>query len=472
MTLRRSLMIVGVVASVVAVGLLVHRGWKQMQCERLRQACRAARVLGNWVELERLATAWSDLDSRAGDPILYAAEAAVGRQALDRAAEYLGRIPDDDPRAVEALLQRVDMLFGDLARPFAAAETCQRILALAPSCGPAHRRLIFFYAVTLQRTRVAEQARRAIAAGGDIPETYVYLVGSDWLTLSNTTSVTTRWLEHHPDEELFLVAAARGDVATRGLDGSIENAGGSDTQAEAEDGSVRSTSHDQRLRALLERFPTNPELLAYFLQTASTEGDVDEVTSLLARVPAACGDDNRFWRFKGWMHAARGEAEEAQDAYGRALELNAFDFGSRHQLAEVLRTLGRTDAAAPEAALAAEGRALRRAILEQPDIASVPPAVLARVQRFIRGSGEDQVADRLSARMGDAAPTHPGVRAGPDGRLERRLLSLLTESRPATWHTVNLTAHIVDGEIWVRDAGMAGAACVWGLPVVTSDRAP
>lgn len=209
MTLRRSLMIAGVIASVVAVGLLVHRGWKQRQCERLRQACRAARVLGNWGELERLATAWSGLDSRAGDPVLYAAEAAVGRQDIERAAAYLGRIPDDDPRAVEALLQRVDMLFGDLARPFAAAETCERILALAPSCGPAHRRLIFFYAVTLQRTRVAEQARRAIESGGDIPETYVYLVGSDWLTLSNTTSVTTRWLEHHPDEELFLVAAAR-----------------------------------------------------------------------------------------------------------------------------------------------------------------------------------------------------------------------------------------------------------------------
>ena len=419
MTLRRSLMIAGLVASVVAAGLLVHRGWKQMQCERLRQACRAARVLGNWVELERLATAWSDLDSRAGDPILYAAEAAVGRQAIDRAAEYLGHIPDDDPRAVEALLQRVDMLFGDCARPFAAAETCETILALAPSCGPAHRRLIFFYAVTLQRTRVAEQARRAIAAGGDIPETYVYLVGSDWLTLSNTTRVTTRWLEHHPEEELFVVAAARGDVATRGLDGSIDDGGegGEDgEESDTEDGSVRSTLHDQRLRALLERFPRNPELLAYFLQTASTEGDIDEVTSLLARVPASCGDDNRFWRFKGWLHAARGEAEEAQAAYGRALELNPFDFGSRHQLAEVLRTLGQTDSAAPEAALAAEGRALRRAILEQPDIASVPPAVLARVQRFIRGSGADRVADRLSARLGDAAHAQPRLPASLGGR--------------------------------------------------------
>lgn len=419
MMLRRSLMIAGVVASVIAVGLLVHRGWKQRQCERLRQACRAARVLGNWAELERLATAWSDLDSRAGDPVLFAAEAAVGRKAVDRAAEYLDHIPDDDPRAVEALLQRVDMLFGDCARPFAAAETCERILSLVPSCGPAHRRLIFFYAVTLQRTRLAEQSRRAIAAGGDIPETYLYLVGSDWLTLSNTTRVTTRWLEHHPDEELFLVAAARGDVATRGLDGSIDDGGEGgegDMESDTENGSVRSTSHDQRLRALLERFPTNPELLAYFLQGASTEGDIDEVTHLLARVPATSGDDNRFWRFKGWAHAARDEAEEAQTAYGRALELNPFDFASRHQLAEVLRTRGLPDAAAPEAALAAEGRSLRRAILEQQDIGSVPPAVLARVQRFMRASGADRVADRLSARMGDAAPSDTGLPAGRGSR--------------------------------------------------------
>lgn len=400
MTPRRALVRAGVVCAVLGALVLGHRGWLTLRRDGLRRASEAARAARDWETLERTALEWATVDSAAA-PLLMAAEAAVARRAIDRAADHLGRMPDDDPKAVEALLHRVDMLFGELARPFEAAATCERILAIAPNCGPAHQRLIFFYAVTMQRTRSAAQARRAIMAGADIPETYVYLVGSDWLNLSNTTAVTTRWLLAQPDDEVLLVAAARGDIATRGLDDSIEGGDAADDDAAPRDGTAAGPRRpDDGLRALLVRFPANPELLAYFLQTAATAGDAVEVAALLARVPAASRDDNRFWRFKGWLHAARAEATEAEAAYRQALELNPFDFASRHLLADVLRKRGLMEPAASEAALAAEGRSLRRAILEQPDVGAVEPDLLRRIQRFAAASGEPEIATCLARRIG------------------------------------------------------------------------
>lgn len=423
MTRRRALTIVGLVLVVCGTGVLTVRVWHAMRCAWLRQTCRQARDAGNWDALERSALAWAGLEPRSADPLLFAAEAAVSRRDIDAAASYLQRVPDGDPKAVEALLHRVDMLFGELARPDEAADCCRRILAMEPACGPAHQRLIFFFAVTLQRPLVAAQAREAIAAGGDIPETYVYLIGSDWLTLSNTTLVNQQWLRSHPDDERFLVAAARSDIAIRGLDHSVATAdpvataSGTPVQSPADgdaaardDASARDavsteqssrggSPHEHQLRRLFERFPTNPELLAFFLQGASTAGDEAEVARLLARVPAASRNDNRFWRFKGWLHAARGQLDEASEALDEALRLNPFDWAARHQRAEVYRKVGRFEDAAREAALAAEGRQIRRAILEQPDVAAVPPATLERMQHVIRACGDPVVATRLAQRI-------------------------------------------------------------------------
>jgi tetratricopeptide (TPR) repeat protein len=394
MTRRRALTIAGLALVVCGAAVLAVRGWHALRCGWLRQTCRQARDAGNWDALERSALAWAGLEPRSADPLLFAAEAAVARRAIDTAAAHLDRVPDDDPKAVAALLHRVDMLFGELGRPEEAAETCRRVLAIDPACGPAHQRLTFYYAVTLQRTRVAAQARAAIAAGGDIPETYVYLVGADWLTLSNTTAVSDQWLKSNPDDERLLVAAARGDVAARGLDDALD----SDGPATEEAASVP-PAHETRLRSLFRRFPSNPELLAFFLQQASTAGDIDEVARLLARVPATSRDDNRFWRFKAWLHDARGEMAAADEALAAALRLNPFDHASRHLLADVRRKAGRSADAAREAALAAEGRSLRRLILEQTDVATVQPVVLDRLQRFILGCGDEEMAGCLARRI-------------------------------------------------------------------------
>lgn len=381
---------------VVAVAALIVRGivtWNDARALRLARDCREAHQAGDYAAEERLATAWCGLRPGAAEPLFFLAQAQLGLGKQAEAAETLGRLPDGDPLTLTALGDRADLLFGDLKDPREAARTCERILALDPANGEAHRRLCFFYAATLQREKLAAEARKAIELGCETPETYVYVVGSDWLTLSNTSSVNGHWLKASPDDELFLVAAARGFVSNSGLE---EDVAGDD---EADGDTRKVPEHDRRLKELLDRFPSNIELLAYFLQKATTRGDIDEVTALLGQAPPEAEGDNRFWRFKGWVHAQSDEPAEAEAAYRRALEIDPYDFATQHQLGGALRKGGKLDEAADFARLAAEGRRLRKAILEQPDVRAIPPPLLREMGIYAAGCGDRAVADRIASRL-------------------------------------------------------------------------
>lgn len=384
---------------VVAAAALIVRGvvsWNEARAERLATACREAHRAENYGSEEKLAKQWVGAVPGAAEPLFFLAQAQLGLGKQAEAADTLGRLPDGDPLTLTALGDRADLLFGDLQDPREAARTCERILRLDPANGEAHRRLCFFYAATLQREKLAAQARRAIDLGCETPETYVYIVGSDWLTLSNTSTVNGHWLKASPDEELFLVAAARGFVSNSGLEDDVAGMDGTDG---SEGGERKVPEHDRRLRELLDRFPGNLELLAYFLQKATTRGDIDEVTSLLGQAPADAVADNRFWRFKGWVHAQSDQPAEAEAAYRRALEIDPYDFATQHQLGGALRKGGMLEEAARFARLAAEGRTLRKTILEQPDVRTIPPGVLGEMGRYAAGCGDRAIADRIAARL-------------------------------------------------------------------------
>lgn len=393
---------------IVAVSLLIVRGlvgWNEARARSLEVACKAAHAAGRWADEERLARDWMAVAPGAAPPIFFLAQAQLGLGRQREAADTFALLPDGEPLTLQGLGDRVDLLFGDLRDPRAAAATCERILAQDPGNVEAHRKACFFSAVTLDRRRLADQAHRAIDTGGDLPETYVYLLGSNWLTLSNTLAVNSHWLQAAPDDERFLVAAARGFVSSSGLEEDVVEDGQSDRPAEPE--------HERQLRALLERFPSNPELLAYFLQKATTRGDLDEVTTLLAQAPREAEGDGRFWRFKGWVHDRSGEAAEAEASYRRALAIDPYDFLSRHQLAAVLRKSGRTEEAAVLARLAADGRELRKRILQAPDVRAMPPDVLRSMVDYARGCGEVSIADRLSRRIAEIAQPPADTRGAP-----------------------------------------------------------
>ncbi len=392
---------------VVGIALFLVRGivgWNEARARRLEAECKRAHESGRYVDEERVAREWMRVAPGAAAPIFFLAEAQLGQGRKREAADTFALLPDGDPLTITGLSDRVDLLFGDLKDPHEAARTCERILAQDPSNVDAHRRLCFYDAVTLKRGKLAAQARRAIETGAELPETYVYLVGSYWLTLSNTLSVNSHWLQAAPDDETFLVAAARGYVSNAGLE--------ADVAGESPDEPVE-PEHDRRLRELLERFPGNIELLAYFLQKATTRGDLERVVELLGQAPPEAAGDNRFWRFKGWVHDQGGEGTEAVAAYRKALEIDPFDFVSQHQLAAVLRKSGQTDEAARLTRLAADGRSLRKRVLESPDVRTVPPDILRSMAEYVRGCGEDEIAVRLERRIAQIAPGQPTATARP-----------------------------------------------------------
>lgn len=384
-----------------------HLLWKAQRSRDLERQCRRARDAGDWNAVARLSATWAAIAPDDADPWLFNAQAAMTQNRLADADAALAHLPDGDPKTIPGLLERVDLLFGELARPFEAVRTCERILALDPRSGAAHQRLTFYYAVTLQRIRLIEQARRTIDFGCDIPETYVYLLGADWITLSNAQSINQQWLANDPDNELFLVAIARGYMSNRGLDDTdVEDDAPAEGDQPAED--VREVpEHERRLAEYLDRFPTNLELLAYFLQKASTTGDAERVVALLAQAPPEAQRDNRFWRFKGWLHSIRGESDEAEKAFREALRLHPFDWATQHQMAGILRKKGQRSDAARMATLAEAGRQLRKTILAQPDVRSIPPAVLADMAAYAANCGDDLVASRLAARVDRLRPSRP-----------------------------------------------------------------
>jgi len=406
------LRLLAVGAGIVGMTLLIVRGlvgWNESRARDLEAACKQAHQAGRYDEEETLARAWMSAAPGAAGPIFFLAEAQLGQGRAREAAATFATLPDGDPLTIQGLSDRADLLFGELRDPREGARTCERIIEQQPADIEAHRRACFFSAITLDRRGLATRARRAIDVGADLPETFVYLLGSSWLTLSNTLAVNSHWLEGAPDDEQFLVAAARGFVSASGLDDEVVEEGESpDAPAEPE--------HDRQLRELLERFPANRELLAYFLQKAATRGDVERVTELLAQAPPAAADDNRFWRFKGWVHDQAGEPEEAEAAHRRALEIDPFDFLTWHQLAAVLRKAGRTDEAALPARLAAEGRNLRKRILQAADVRTVPPDILREMASFARDCGQAEVAERLTRRIGELSPRTPEGPPGAPGR--------------------------------------------------------
>ena len=186
------------------------------------------------------------------------------------------------------------------------------------------------------------------------------------------------------------MAAARGFVSNSGLEDEVA------TPEESEGGERKVPEHDRRLRELLDRFPGNLELLAYFLQKATTRGDVDEVTTLLGQAPPEAEADNRFWRFKGWVHDQSDQPAEAEAAYRRALEIDPYDFATQHQLAGALRKGGKLEAAADFARLAAQGQGLRKSILQQPDVRAIPPPLLREMGGYAGECGDRDVADRTT----------------------------------------------------------------------------
>jgi tetratricopeptide (TPR) repeat protein len=381
---RRLLKRLFLIAGVLCVLSLAYLGYGWRRASQLEAACKAAQDSRQWAQLEIHATEWARWRPDRALPWLYAAEAANQQGDAIRTATYLYYLPDGDPLTPAGLLELSHLQFGVLNQPIAAAETCRRILRLQPDHSEAHRRLIFYYAMSRQRAPMIAEARRAIEAGCDAPETYLYLFGADWMTFANGYELNQRWLQSAPDYEPFLVARAWHLLHTQAL------------IAESEDDASRIA---KVMADLLERFPQNEELLAYHIGLACFRGERTRVAELLAQAPPSSVSDSRFWRFKGWMHADRGELGEAEKAYLHALELYPFDWQAQHDLAALYRRKEEYQQVAKFQEAAILGKKIMQQSLQSPDTESLSDQLLSNMIRYARTCGQLAVAEQFEARV-------------------------------------------------------------------------
>jgi tetratricopeptide (TPR) repeat protein len=354
--------------------------------------CREASQAKDWQQLESLAARWCWWEPEKAAPWIYRAEAATQTGEWEQAVALLGNLSDEDPKTPLALVERSGMQFNQLNCPLDGAESLERAVRLAPTLVEARRRLVFFYAFTLQRGKMVDHIREAIRLGCDVPEMYVYLMLQDSLSFANAYEENTRWHLGNKDEELFAVARAIYRIRTRGLDEAEDPRDG----PRNEDGVPY---HRKIISDYFKKYPQNLGLLNYHLHLASREGDTEELARLLAGAPAEAANDGRFWRYRGWLHGANGELQKAMDSYRKALELNPYDHIARHQMANVERRLKNMDQVAELEAISLEGKAIRQDLLQLTNVREVPPSLLKGMAEYAKMCGDSIVAERLSARV-------------------------------------------------------------------------
>ena len=389
-------------AAVAVGGLYCVVTIYRMLSERdLAERCRLAAEAGHWAVLGETAARWHRLNPKNVESILYLADAAERREAPSSAVDYLGLVPLDDKRAAAAIERRMKLLFEPLNKPRAAARECERLLELDPANNIARQRLVFFLAMTFQRVELIRRVREGFARGSFDRQDCVYLFLASDLRFSNGPQVCGRWSLSDPNDELFVVARAM--QFSSGLNGGIP----SDRPEVVERLRAERLRRDATLAELLERYPRNMEVLAFHLQRAATDGDVEQMSELMSQAPESAELDFRFWRFKGWLHTLRDELDAADRAFDAALALHPIDWTTRHQRVSVWRRLGRsgrpgqTDDVEQQQKLAKQGRELYRRLLTVKDAGAVDGPLLREMSEYAAGCGDLSFAEAL-ARVGSS----------------------------------------------------------------------
>lgn len=369
-------------------GVRAFEAWERRQLIEYKSRCRTAVDQQNWDELVAISREWSQWDPESADAWLFLGEGLLQTGEPEQALETVGNIPRNDPKVIPALLKKIEVEFDLLNRPLVAEDTCLELLQIEPRVAEAHARLIFFYALTLQRVKLIEQIREAIRRGSEPPEAYVYLLLCDHLYFTNGYQLNAKWLQSSPNSELFQIAAA---VQFDEIMQRLEN------QTEA---TKRTRSeHRLKLEAYLQQYPRNTTLLRYFLHRYAEESRVEDVARILEMIPPEAGDDSVFWRFRGWYHAAVNDLDRAHDAYRKSLELTATDWRNWQGIAEVLRLRGDLPESERCQKLALTGKNLRQELLQLPTAGDITDDQLQRIAKYADECGDREIAVHLKQRV-------------------------------------------------------------------------
>ena len=392
--LRKSVILfsIGAVALVAAFATRpLYESWQAQQAAKFRKKealyrvdCLAAHNKYDWDKVESIAREWTAWNASTSDGWLLLGDALQQRADYAAAVDALLNVPEESPKAAAAYLEASHILFGPAGQPLKGIEICRRVVEIDPTSVDAWRRLIFFYAITLQRTAMLTEIENAIRAQAAPPEAYVYLVLADHLMFTNGVELTSRWGAAQPDVDLFYVA--RSIHLNETLD-----------RAESQDAEPQSARDARRksLAGLLSQFPGSPQLLRHFLNRYVLDTQTEEVGRILAMLPQESAGDSLFWRFRGWYLSQQGQLEQAAEAYRTSLELHAFDWRARFELSDVERQLGNADEARELRAVGLMGKELRKELTQLPNALEVPRELMQRIELYARRCGERPIADAI-----------------------------------------------------------------------------
>lgn len=387
---QKSMRRVIIYVSLLAVLLTAWGGYNLFlysKRETLADKCEAFKTRGEWASLELTAREWAQWEPDNVKPWIYAAAAAQEVGNAEKELAYLNSMPEGAPFA--ALLRRSDLQF---QRNFVkdAEKSFVELVELEPQSKEAHRRLNFFYAMTRQRNELISESRRAIENGADVPETYVYLVGADWMTFTNGWQVNLEWAQKYPDDsEVFEVASAL-HLISAGVDQSME-----EQDAKLKEALSQSENLIKNLRL---KYPANKEIILLDLMYNVHRANAREVGEILNSVDIEI-DDSRYHRVIGWFHSYKEDWVEAEKSYLKCLELNPFDWQARHEYSAVLRSLKRTEEVKVMQEAAALGKDIMRKVLQAENTITIPRSTLQQVIDYATACGETEIATSLSNRI-------------------------------------------------------------------------
>ncbi len=374
------------------LGLLGYRLFVPSVAQ-LRRNCLQAAAAGEWKSVELDARRWTHIAPGSGEPWMQLGNALSRQRKFQAAQECFRNVPEGSPEAEEAAISAIDLLFGPLNSPTKAAIVCEEVLGQHPRSSIGRQRLLFFLAMTLQRTELMRQIRAAIEQESEPIEAYVYLFMLDSLMFSNGIETNSRWLRGEPESELFEVAQAIFIAET--LDFSISL----DDLAAAHAARRDAARKESVMKKLMAKYPHNAELLAYNIRKRIERGDVPGVVELLAQSTVDCETDPRFWRFKGWVHKQRQELAECQASCRRAIELNPLDWVTRYMLSDVLQQDERVDEVKVLREISFRGRNLQNSLRNAPSAREVPPKLLLELADYAESCGDEKVSLALRKRI-------------------------------------------------------------------------
>lgn len=379
-----------IAAIIVAVGgTFAYQRFHEAKKREFSMSAKRAVLNKNWGELRGIAESWLKVNPTSNDAHLFLAEACVQTFQFDDAISHLKQVSQDHHGYLESLGAQAEILFTDLNQPFEAVELWRQMLDMEPSANVPHQRLIFWYAMTLQRQKMVQQILTAAKSKSEPPESYSYLVLTNDLNFSDGLATVTRWRTQYPDSRLLEVAQAVYAAKTTAAK-SLPKFGSSTVMP----------GDPTLVERCVEKYPDDLELLSLLIEQSIFAGDVPRTARLLEQASPDAEHDSRFWRYRGWLFMSKQSQGKAEESFRIGLKLHPWDWRARMFLADVLRKQSQVAEAEQQAQLASTGKQLRLRILESPNAREIDVELIGEMLDYFYVTGPVEIQQALESRLG------------------------------------------------------------------------